>query len=217
LVLAMGFGAVHALLPGHGKTIMAGYLVGAGGRRRQAVQVGIAVALMHTASVFCMGLVVLTATTFGGEQLYPWIALASGLVVVAMGVGLFATRSRRRLVPGSSHGHAHAPPDSRPLSRKSLAGLAAAGGILPSPTAVVVLLSTIATHRVAFGLSPIVAFSAGLAAALVAVGLLALRAREIVSRRLHGWAGRWLPAFSAAVIVAVGVFLMARAAVQLRA
>ena len=61
LLLAFGFGALHALGPGHGKTLMAAYLVGAGGRARQAVAVGAAVATMHTASVLGLGLVVLGA------------------------------------------------------------------------------------------------------------------------------------------------------------
>src|SRR5205823_5647310 len=85
-LLAMAFGATHALLPGHGKTIMAGYLVGAGGRRIQAVQVGVAVAVMHTASVVGIGLIVLYLTRFASEQLYPWITVGSGLLVGAMGL-----------------------------------------------------------------------------------------------------------------------------------
>ena len=114
------------------------------------------------------------------------------------------------------HDHTHKLPDlDRPLSRKGLAGLAIAGGILPSPTALVVLVSTVSAHRAAFGLSLIVAFSVGLAGALVAVGILALRAREAVSRRLSGRFLRWVSLASAAVIVGVGVFLVAKGAIQL--
>ncbi|MDP9342643.1 MAG: hypothetical protein M3Q23_11250, partial [Actinomycetota bacterium] len=117
---------------------------------------------------------------------------------------------------GRGHGHSHELPDlDRPLSRKSLAGLAVAGGILPSPTALVVLVSTVSAHRAGFGLSLIVAFSVGLAGALVAVGILALRAREAVSRRLSGTFLRWVSLASAAVIVGVGVFLAAKGAIQL--
>ena len=116
---------------------------------------------------------------------------------------------------GHGHGHSHDLPDpDRPLSRKSLAGLAVAGGILPSPTALVVLVSTVSAHRAGFGLALIVAFSAGLAGALVGVGILALRARKMVSRRLSGTFLRWVSVASAAVIVGVGVFLAAKGAVQ---
>jgi nickel/cobalt transporter (NicO) family protein len=228
MLLALAFGAGHALLPGHGKTIMAGYLVGAGGRRIQAVQVGVAVAFMHTASVVAIGLVVLYLTRFASEQLYPLITLGSGLLVAAMGLTLFASRARaaRRGNPAwhghdhddgaEHHSHDHGPDaHERPLSRRSLTGLAVAGGVLPSPTALVVLLSTVGTHRVVFGISLIVAFSVGLAGALVGVGLLALRARAVVARRLRGRAGSLLPLLSAMVVVGVGVFLVTRGATQI--
>jgi ABC-type nickel/cobalt efflux system permease component RcnA len=259
MALAMGFGAVHALLPGHGKTIMAAYLVGAGGRLRQAAQVGVAVALMHTASVLALGITVFVLAQFAPDQVYPWITLASGFVVLALGVGLFISRLRGRgpdrhdhghphhrppvivpepeLVPvgagagpavvqlrpmahhhslaapnGNGNGHAHAVEADRPLSRRRLLGLAAAGGILPSPTAIVVLVSTFTAHRVAFGLSLIVAFSVGLAAALVAVGMVALRARELVSRKLQGPVVWLLPLVSATVIVGFGAYFVVRGA-----
>jgi ABC-type nickel/cobalt efflux system permease component RcnA len=253
ILLAMGFGAIHALLPGHGKTIMAAYLVGAGGRIRQAAQVGVAVALMHTASVLALGIAVFLLAGFAPERAYPWITLASGVVVIGLGIGLFVARLRRRgaahvhgvhehhhqelavrerelvavgggtgavtiapvvpIRPEIAHGNGHSHPVvDRPLSRRRLAGLAAAGGILPSPTAIVVLVSTFTAHRVAFGLSLIVAFSVGLAGALVAVGIVALRARTFVSTLLQGSAIRLLPLASAAVITGFGVYFVARGA-----
>jgi ABC-type nickel/cobalt efflux system permease component RcnA len=226
LMLAAGFGAVHALLPGHGKTIMAAYLVGAGGRIGQAVQVGVAVAFMHTASVLALGFVVLGLTAFAPEQAYPWLTLASGLVVLGLGAALVRARTRRQGADqhdhghedhhDREHGHVHGTPDpDRPLSGRGLTGLALAGGILPSPTALVVLLSTVQHHRVPFGLALIGAFSVGLAAALVGVGVLALRAREMVSHRMNGRLWRAIPVASAAVIFGVGLFLVVKAAAQL--
>src|SRR5205823_8878280 len=112
-----------------------------------------------------------------------------------------------------ANGHSHPAPDlDKPLTRKRLVGLAAAGGILPSPTAIVVLVSTFTAHRVAFGLSLIVAFSAGLAAALVVVGIVALRARTFVARKLGGPALWVMPMLSALVIVGFGAFFVARGA-----
>jgi len=223
LALALAFGAVHALLPGHGKTIMAAYLVGAGGRARQAVQVGVAVAFMHTVSVLALGLVVLGLTAFAPEQAYPWLTLASGLFVLGLGAGLVWVRGRRSHrghTHGSTHGHGHGhdhvlPGSDRPLSRKSLAGLALAGGILPSPTALVVLLSTVHQHRVAFGLSLIVAFSVGLAGALVSVGLLALKARAAIAPRLGGRLAYAVSLASATAIVIVGIVLVTQAVTRL--
>jgi nickel/cobalt exporter len=214
--LALAFGAVHALLPGHGKTIMAAYLVGAGGRTRQAVQVGVAVALMHTFSVLALGVIVLALTAYAPEQAYPWLTLASGVFVLGLGGGLVWVRGRHRHGHAHDHAHDHPHPETdRPLSRRSLVGLALAGGILPSPTALVVLLSTVHQHRVAFGLSLIVAFSVGLAAALVTVGLLALRARAALAPRLSGRLAHAVPLVSAAAIVVVGAVLVTQALARL--
>ena len=108
----------------------------------------------------------------------------------------------------------HLAPDAPVLSRRGLMALAVAGGILPSPTALVVLLSAVSFQRVAFGLALIAMFSAGLAASLIVVGLLALRARDAVSSRLSTGLGRLVPVLSASVIVAVGAFLTVRGLAQ---
>jgi nickel/cobalt exporter len=241
LLLAFGFGAVHALGPGHGKTIMAAYLVGTGARVRQAVSVGVAVTLMHTASVIGLGLAALYASSlFPSERVYPWLGLAAGVVVVALGAALLASRIRARgrgAEPWHPHVHPHvhgkssatedpppapcpAGPDRRSvrptgLSRRGLVALAVSGGLLPSPTALVVLLGAISLHRLAYGLALIGAFSLGLAAALMAVGALALRTRSVVSRRLGGPLAGWLPVASATSILVVGVLVTARAVPQL--
>src|SRR5439155_5027305 len=91
------------------------------------------------------------------------------------------------------HGHTHVIPDAPVLSRRGLMALAFAGGILPSPTALVVLLAAVALHRVAFGLALIAAFSIGLATALIVVGIIALRARDLVSRKMSTRWARLIP------------------------
>src|SRR5204862_7128897 len=114
LVLAFAFGAWHALLPGHGKTLMAGAMVGAGARPRQALAVATAVASMHSASVIALGLAVVgLQQTFRPEVLYPWLGTLSGTAAVALGAYLVWTRSndsrhRRRHLDG--HNHAPARP-----------------------------------------------------------------------------------------------------------
>jgi nickel/cobalt exporter len=238
LLLAVGFGAWHALLPGHGKTLMAAYMVGAGSRLRQAVAIGCAVALMHTSSVLALGLLVVTLEhAFRPDLLYPWLGLASGLVAVGLGTTLLVTRlgawadARRTTTPHvhdhgqlmhhheQEHGHGghvHTAPDVPVLSRKGLMALAVAGGILPAPAALIVLLASIEAHRVAFGLALIVAFSAGLAAALIVVGTAALRMREQLAGGLSSLWGRLIPVLSASAIVGVGLFLAARGAMQVR-
>ncbi|MEX1046335.1 MAG: hypothetical protein WD757_03400 [Actinomycetota bacterium] len=234
LLLAFAFGAAHALAPGHGKTLMAAYLVGAGGRLRHAAIVASAVAVMHTASVLGLGLLVLSAQRlFAPEKVYPWLGLLSGIVVLGLGTWLLVVRSRaagwrdgysfaRGLDrdQGSQdhgHGHDHAPPEpsSALLSRSGLAALAFSGGILPSPSALVVLLASVAVHRVGFGLALIGAFSIGLAASLMVVGVVAIRARDALANRVSPRLTALVPVGSASAIVLVGAALVVRAAVQL--
>ena len=189
---------------------MAAYLVGTGGRVGQAFAVGAAVSAMHTVSVLGIGLLVLWAQrVVEPEQAYPWLGLTAGLVAVAVGVGLLRTRLRTDHVH-RDHTHVHADGPS-PQSRKGLAAIAVSGGILPSPAALLVLLAAVALHRVAYGLSLIAAFSVGLAAAL---GVVAIRAKELVARRFHSKAARSLPLFSAGAIAVVGLVLAIRALAQ---
>jgi ABC-type nickel/cobalt efflux system permease component RcnA len=234
LLLAFAFGALHALGPGHGKTLMAAYLVGAGGKARHAMGVGASVAVMHTASVLALGFVVLSATqVFAPERVYPWLGLVSGVIALALGAGLlivrlgaWSDRTKDHAHPLGSGGHAlehahgsggeHAHPgsDVPVLSRRGLMALAVAGGILPSPTALVVLLAAVALDRIAYGFALIGAFSLGLAAALVAVGIVALKARDVVSNRLSGSVARLIPVVSASAIAVVGLLLTVRGIVQ---
>ena len=231
LLLAVAFGAWHALLPGHGKTLMAAYMVGSGARVRQAVAVGIAVAVMHTASVLALGVAVLALeSAFRPETLYPWLGLVSGLVALGLGTYLLDREDRR--VDGieapthlATHAatstttvtvrHPHLATEGGALSRRGLMALALAGGILPAPSALIVMLGAIDAHRVVFGLTLVLAFSAGLATALIVIGLGALRAREAMAARLSGFWGRMVPVLSAVAIVAVGGFLSVRGLVQI--
>jgi nickel/cobalt exporter len=220
LLLAFLFGAVHALGPGHGKTITAAYLVGSGARVGHAVAVGASVALMHTASVLSLGLVLLAlARSFPAEQVYPWLTTVMGLVALGLGAGLLLARLRARrggLDAWHDHDHDHGSDDrDHPHPRHGFAALAVAGGILPSPTAFVVLAGSISAHRLGYGLALVGAFSLGLAGALILVGLLALRARALVARRLHSRLAAAIPLLSAMVIVGFGLFFSARGLAQL--
>jgi nickel/cobalt transporter (NicO) family protein len=220
---AVAFGAWHALLPGHGKTLMAAAMVGSGARLRQAVVVAAAVALMHTASVLALGLAVLgLERTFRPEALYPWLGVVSGLAAVAVGGYLVRIRwavwRRRSHHHDHDHGrHGHEHPDAGSvtvLGGRGLVALALAGGILPAPSALLALLASIQAHRVAYGLGLVLAFSAGLAGALLGVGAGALRARDAMARRVSGSAALGVPLVSAAAILVVGGVLVARAATR---
>jgi nickel/cobalt transporter (NicO) family protein len=217
LVIAAFWGAAHALTPGHGKALVAGYLIGTRGRPRDAVLLGATVTATHTAGVFALGLVTLALSQFiVPESLYPWLTLLSGVLVVAVGASVFWHRLRRA-GPHHHHHHHHGEadrPDSA-LTRSGILGVGVAAGLLPCPSALVVLLSAIALHRVGFGLALIVAFSLGLAATITGIGLVAVLARRAFGRlSLDGPVVRALPAVSALVILGVGVALTAKAIPQ---
>jgi nickel/cobalt exporter len=205
LLIAAFWGAAHALTPGHGKAIVAGYLVGSRGKPRHAVLLGVVVTVTHTAGVFALGVVTLLLSQFVvPERLYPWLTVASGLLVVAVGGSVFWSRWRQRRGHRQRHEHHH--PHSHTPDTRGLLGIGVAAGLLPCPSALVVLLSAISLHTVGFGLALIVAFSLGLAATITSIGLLAVFARRAFGRlALDGPLVRALPALSALAILAVGI------------
>ena len=222
LLIAVGLGALHALSPGHGKTLVAAFLVGSRGTARHAFLLGLIVTVSHTIGVFLLGMATLTLSKFFvPERLYPWLGLVSGLAIVIIGLSLFRKQWpslwKHKAPPGHSphsHGHDHVhhlddPPSHHRHSQGSLTGLWAlgiTGGIIPCPSALVVLLSAIAFHQVGFGLILIVAFSAGLAATLVGIGLLTVYFGGIMNR-----SGQFeslkqvLPAVSSAAVAMLGL------------
>jgi nickel/cobalt transporter (NicO) family protein len=235
LALALFWGAAHALSPGHGKAIVAGYLVGTRGTARHAVLLGAIVTVTHTVGVFALGLVTLALSEFiVPEQLYPWLNLVAALLVVGVGVGIFRVRVAEWLRArtharahargdahdhhhhhhhghGHHHGHHHHHPEPG-QGLRGLVGIGISGGIVPCPTALVVLLAAISLHRVGYGLVLILAFSIGLAASITGIGLLAVLAKRTFSRvSFEGRLVRALPAASAAVVLALGVAMTARA------
>jgi nickel/cobalt transporter (NicO) family protein len=229
LLFAAFLGAVHAMSPGHGKAIVAAYLVGSRGTARHAVFLGLTVTITHTAGVFVLGLATLVASQYiVPEQLVPKLSLISGLVVVVVGLNLLMRRLRTAVTEkpvNDSHRHTHAhggiqhdhehdgehshlPPgsDGAAVTWRSLLALGVSGGILPCPSALVVLLAAISLHRVGYGLVLVVAFSAGLAATLTTVGLLFIYAgRWLKGRGQFYRITRVLPVASALVIVTAGL------------
>jgi nickel/cobalt transporter (NicO) family protein len=249
LLAAFGLGAAHALAPGHGKTVVAAYLVGARGTAGHAVFLGLTTTVTHTAGVFALGLVTLLVSEFIlPEQLYPWLGVISGVLVFGIGAALFRGRLRALLARASArqphahshddhqgeagqpylhdHGdgrvHSHRPPgaEGAPISWRSLLALGVSGGLLPCPSALVVLLGAIALGRVGFGLLLIVAFSLGLASVLTAIGALLVYARRLFDRiptssvSIGGRALRALPILSALLIAIVGIGITVQALLQ---
>jgi ABC-type nickel/cobalt efflux system permease component RcnA len=239
LLVALGLGALHALEPGHGKTVVAAYLVGGRGTSGHAVLLGLIVTASHTAGVYLLGGVTLYASRFMvPERLYPWLGVASGVVIAALGATLFVRRCaagghhHRHHHHGHDHGHDHhhgpGPGAQVPeagsfrdrgqdgegdVTVRQLLALGVGGGIVPCPAALVVLLSAVSLGRIGFGLALIAAFSAGLAAVLVGVGLLVLHARRLMARVTGQGVivTRWLPLTASAVITGLGLVLAVQA------
>ena len=212
LLAAFGWGAVHALSPGHGKAMVAAYLVGTRGTARQAVALGATVTVTHTAGVALLGVVALTLSQYVlPEDLYPWLNLAAGLLV--LGVGAAVLRGRVARKRHHHHHHDHAPPDT--LSARGLVAMGVSAGLIPCPSALVVLLGAVAQHQIALGLLLIVAFSAGLAATLTALGLAVVWTTRAAGRlKGPGRALAALPTLSAIAIVGIGILLTAQALPQ---
>ena len=221
LALALFWGAAHALGPGHGKAIVAGYLIGTRGRPRDAVALGGIVTVTHTAGVFALGLVTLALSEFlVPEQLYPWLNLVSAVLVLGVGLAILRGRLRSRRAHGHHHhhdhdhdqDHGHGHHDHHHEHRQGLLGIGISAGIVPCPTALVVLLAAISLHRIGYGLVLIVAFSLGLAATVTGIGLIAVTAKRAFSRlSFEGGLVRALPAASAVVVIGLGLAMTLRA------
>ena len=262
LLFAMGLGALHAFSPGHGKTIVGGYLIGSRSTPRHAIFLGITVTVTHTLIVFAVGLVTLFASRYVlPDQLLPALSLLSGLLVLGMGIVLLLQRwrgardalsrlisrkagarrsavastagiSRHVRIPADrrfgirnagthrssggamhAHGgsmHSHLPPGSADgvVSWRGLLALGVSGGLVPCPSAMVLLLAAVALGKTFYGLLMVAAFSLGLAATLIAVGLVFLSARSRFrgKRSTSVWPAV-LPAMSAVLITIVGFML----------
>ncbi len=240
-MIAAGLGALHALEPGHGKTIVAAYLVGSRGTPRHAVLLGLIVTAAHTAGVYLLGVITLYASRWiVPEQLYPWLGIISGLMIAGLASYLFlrawtGEAANHSHEPGQSHSHwfaslvkprvaeavgaAVAENDAQTtevrtsgVPLRQLLTLGITGGMVPCPAALVVLLSALSLHRVGLGLFLIVAFSLGLAAVLIVIGLLMVYARQFMAR----WKGdglfakRWLPVFSSGTMLILGLGIAAQ-------
>jgi nickel/cobalt transporter (NicO) family protein len=259
LAVAFGLGVVHALSPGHGKTIMAAYLVGTRGSSRQAIGLGLAVTVSHTAGVLALaGITLAASSVLPPERLYPVLGVASGALVIAIGSSLLWTRLRALTASrrargatragnaalrftwhaddgghadgaghdhGHDHGHEHGH-DRGPtaleaggtISTRGLVALGLSGGLVPSASALILLLGSIAAGRVAYGLVLVLGFGAGMAVVLAGIGLLIVHARALVERRPSVAGLRRLTApiqlVTASLVVVLGVVLTGQALTQ---
>jgi len=215
VLLSIVLGGAHGLAPGHGKTVMAAYLVGQRGRMRDAVTMALSVTVTHTAGVVALGIALTASTAYAPERLYPWLSLASGLLILAVAYNL--ARAQRR-IRHHHHEHAHDHPHEHRPSKRSLVALGLVGGMLPSPSALVVLLGALAVHRAWFGVLLVLGYGVGMALVLVGAGLLLVRGGRLLSRlgamRKPALArlAAAMPMASAFVVAGAGLLVVARSA-----
>lgn len=184
LLAAAAAGAVHGLAPGHGKTLVVAYLVGSRVRRSHAAALAGVVAAMHTASVLALGLFWWLTVDSGAvpiEATTRWAQLIAALAVLAVGIAITRRRWRERRT--SHRHHHHRPSHAAPWSRAGLVGIASVGGMLPSPSAFLVLISGFLTGRAALAVAMVASFGLGLAATVLAAGLVTITGREWITRR----------------------------------
>jgi nickel/cobalt transporter (NicO) family protein len=213
LLVAAVLGAGHALAPGHGKTVMAAYLVGRRGRLRDAVVVGTAVTATHTVGVLLLAGLVSGSALTAPERVYPWLNLASGLLLGAVGVRLLWSRRRHEHEHHhDDHDHDHHHDVGR--GRGGLISVGVVGGLAPSPSALLVLLAALAVGRPVYGVALVLAYGAGMAACLTGVGWLCARTDAMVRRRITRPAvtrlSHALPVVTAVLIVGSGAVVAAR-------
>jgi ABC-type nickel/cobalt efflux system permease component RcnA len=234
MAVAFGLGAMHALSPGHGKTIVAAYLVGSRGTFKHAIFLGGMVTFTHTISVFFLGLTTLFLSQYVlPEKIFPVLGAISGISIVWIGGMMLykrAQRLRRTGLPAcppaihhhhahddhahdhdhehGPHTHTHVPEGDITLG--SLIVLGASGGLVPCPSALVLLLSSVALGRVGLGLLLLIAFSSGLAVVLMGIGVLVLYAKHFLpdsQKTAAHPAFRIIPVVSAALIVCIGLLM----------
>jgi len=239
LLAAFGWGAAHAFSPGHGKTIVGAYLVGSRGTVRHALFLGLTTTVTHTAGVFALGFVTLFAAQFIlPEKLYPWLSMVSGVLVVIIGAVMIKDRLQSFLsghdhhhhhhhehnhdhMHDHDHGHHHhhhlpSGTDGAPVTWRSLLALGVSGGLLPCPSALVLMLGAISLQRVGFGLALIVMFSLGLASVLTAIGVVLVYASKFFQRLPEGGPlFRFVPVASALFITVVGVGITVQAVMNI--
>jgi len=276
LLISFVWGAMHAMTPGHGKTIVGAYLVGSRGTLKHALYLGLTTTITHTLGVFALGLVTLFASKFiVPEKLFPWLTLLSGLFVVGIGINLFVSRFKAsgavfpkikatvaepvlRPVfehseadrPGHAHQyvlnpvrehmhvhdhdhphvhrhndhgldhshdhgeHSHMPPEQ--VTWRSLLALGISGGLLPCPSALVVLLGAIALNRIGFGMVLVLAFSLGLAGALTVIGMTFIYAGRLFNRfPVQGRILSFLPVLSALFVSVIGLGILVKALIEI--
>ncbi len=230
LFVAFILGALHALGPGHGKSLMAAYLVGSKGRIRDAIVLALTLTVTHVISVLILGFLALwVADFFMPEKTAKWMGLFSGVSIISIGVWLFYSRFKAIKNSSLDHSHDHCHPATPGLNSCSNShdgvhhhhydsnfsvwqniALGVSGGIVPCPKALVILLLAISLQKITLGILIVVAFSLGLSLVLVVLGIVMIKASHLIKGRLEGRSIQYIPIIGSVIIVGVGGYWLVR-------
>jgi nickel/cobalt transporter (NicO) family protein len=226
-------GVMHAVEPGHGKTVVAAYLVGTKGRNTDAVILGLTVTFTHTFSIIILAVIAqYTSRYYSDEVIHSYLGIVSSLIILGLGVWMMKTRWPALRDPSKAHHHknlfhSHDPGDhihghsqtndhthshshhhhhNERVDLRGLVLLGITGGIIPCPAAIAILLASVSAGNIGKGLGLVLVFSAGLAIALVGVGLIIVNSIRAGQKLLDTERFAPLAAFiSAIVITLVGI------------
>lgn len=216
LLIFAGFGAGHALTPGHGKTLVAAYLVGERGTVWHALVLGVVTTMTHTGVILVVALALpLLFPDAPPATVQLVLGLVGGLLIAGVGLWLLMQRLAGRadhVHIGGGHSHSHGADDAPPPPGWwGVIALGVSGGIVPCWDAILIPAVCVAARRPELAWPLVLAFSAGLAGVLVALGIAVVRAREMAGGLLESGRARavtrLLPIGSAAVIVVLGLWL----------
>jgi nickel/cobalt exporter len=225
IALAAGFGALHALEPGHGKSLIAAYLVGTRGSLLEAMRLGAIVAVAHTIGALVLGgIVIVGVGVIVPGTLFPALQVLAGLIVLGMGGLLARDLVRGRPLGGDLFAHDHAAPAGGGLiRRRQLWTLGLVNGLVPTGSTIVMLIAAVSLGRVGLGLLLILAFGVGFGAVVASVAAaFVFGTRQLAGA--PGSTGRWaewgaraeraLPPIAIGVFLLSGVLLVVRGAFQ---
>jgi ABC-type nickel/cobalt efflux system permease component RcnA len=197
-IMAFILGIGHAFTPGHGKSLMAAYLVGHHGRMKDAFVMGLTTTITHTSSVILLGIIVMFFShIILPSTLYPWVERISAVLIIITGGVILLQRIKEKTHPHEtehSHTHSHTHPHTHshggvththlhpPESTKQAFWLAFSGGLVPCPSALAVLFAAIAMGRIGYGILMLVVFSLGLGGTLVLIGIAILKSRTFLEK-----------------------------------
>jgi len=226
---ALVLGMMHAIEPGHGKTVVAAYLVGSRGRNLDALLLGLIVTFTHSFSIIVLGVIAKVSSRYFTDQvLHAYLGLFASILILCIGLWMLKTRWAALRNPSIAHRHGHFPHahnhnhnhhdnhnthhvhhQDKPPGLFGLVLLGISGGIVPCPAALAILLAAASVGDIGKGLALVIIFSMGLACSLVAIGLIVVNSVKFAQRFLDTKKFVSKVSFaSAGIITMVGIFTL---------